>query len=311
MKNPRLAVFLVIFFIGCGMLPLVPYALGSVRGRIEGIVTDSSGAPIDRVKVTIASLKVASQRYQVSTNKDGRFVQVGLWPGYYRVTFKKDGYMPVSKEVRVGIAAPAGLDVRLEKAEEYVAKNISKADKLFLKGNKLYEENRLEEAEQTYREAIAINASQWGYFFNLALTYKKMNRLEDALAAFREAVRLNPESYTSNKELGEILAKKGAYEEAKSHYKKAAEISPDDPDAFYNLGVCLINLGDSQQALASFLRTVELDEDYSDAYYQIGVIYVSQNQVEEAVKNLEKFLDLAPDHEKAPIARQMLEYLKK
>jgi len=33
--------------------------------------------------------------------------------------------------------------------------------------------------------------------------------------------------------------------------------------------------------------------------------------VEEAVKNLEKFLELAPEHEKANVTKQLLDYLKK
>ena len=55
----------------------------------------------------------------------------------------------------------------------------------------------------------------------------------------------------------------------------------------------------------------ELKPDYIDAYYQIGTIAIGQNKIPEAVAALEKFLSLAPDHEKAPVAKQLLEYLKK
>ncbi len=48
-----------------------------------------------------------------------------------------------------------------------------------------------------------------------------------------------------------------------------------------------------------------------DAYYHIGTIYIGQNNTEEALKNLEKFLELAPEHEKANIAQQLLDFLKK
>ena len=43
----------------------------------------------------------------------------------------------------------------------------------------------------------------------------------------------------------------------------------------------------------------------------MGTILIGQNKVPEARASLEKFLALAPGHEKAAIAKQLLEYLKK
>ena len=283
----------------------------SVQGKIEGIVTDSEGKPLEGVTVTIISLKVSSIKFDLKSDKNGKFSQVGLWPGYYQVNLKKSGYLPVSREVKVSIAETSKLEVRMEKAEEIMEQSLSKADSLFLKGYKLYDETKYEEAAAAYQEAIKINSTQWGYHFNLGLTYKKLNRREDALAAFQNAAELNPESFSINKELGEVLAKAGNFEEAKKYYKKASELSPDDPDAFYNLGVCLVNSGESEEALRTFLKVVELKPDYADAYYQLGTLSISQSKKEEAVKYLEKFLALEPEHEKASLARQMLDYLKK
>jgi tetratricopeptide (TPR) repeat protein len=283
----------------------------SQHGKIIGFVTDKEGNPQEDVTVTISSVKSAAKKVEVKTNKEGKFSQVGLWPDYYHITFKKSGFMPVSREIRVRIAAPTELQIILEKAQDMMERNLSAADKLFLKGNKLYAEQKYDEAIEVYNEALELSQSQWGYYFNLGLAYKKSEKREDASRAFLKAQEMNPESYSVNKELGELLAKEENYEEAKKYYAKAAEISDDDPEALYNLGVCLTNLGDQEGALASFLKTVELKEDYTDAYYQIGTLYINQNNVEEAIKNLEKFLELAPEHEKAPVSKQLLDYLKK
>lgn len=283
----------------------------SVQGKIEGMVTDKNGHPLENVTVSIISQKVSTRRYELKTNKEGEFAQIGLWPGYYQISFKKDGYTPVSQEVRVSIDESTSLEVHMEKAEERLMRSLSQADKLFQRGNKLYEEGEYEKAIHTYEEAININSTQWGYYLNLGLAYKKMGKKEKAVTAFKQAVELNPQSYSSNKELGEILAKSGNFGEAKKFYQKAAEISPEDPDSFYNLGVCLTNLGESEAALENFLKALEIDGDYVDAYYQIGTLYIGQNKTEEAVKYLEKFLELAPDHEKSALARQLLDYLKK
>jgi Flp pilus assembly protein TadD len=286
-------------------------SLWSQHGKITGIVTDKEGNPQEKVTITIISVKSAAKKIEVETNKDGKFSQVGLWPDYYHVTFKKSGFMPVSREIRVRIAAPTQMEVILEKSQEMMERNLSAADKLFLKGNNLYAEQKYEEAIQSYNEALELSQSQWGYYFNLGLAYKKSGKKEDAVTTFKKALEMNPESYSINKELGQLLALEKNYEEAKNYFAKASEISDDDPEAFYNLGVCLTNLGDQEGALTAFLKTTAFKEDYADAYYQIGTLYINQNNVEEAIKNLEKFLELAPEHEKAPVSKQLLDYLKK
>lgn len=283
----------------------------SQHGKITGTVTDKEGNPQEKVTVTIVSVKSSAKKIEVQTNKEGKFSQIGLWPDYYHVTFKKSGFMPISREIRVRIASPTEMEIILDKAQDMMERNLSAADKLFLKGNKLYAEQKYDEAVQAYNEALELSQSQWGYYFNLGLAYKKSEKKEDAIATFQKALEMNPESYSINKELGQLLALEDNYEDAKQYYAKATEISVDDPDAFYNLGVCLTNLGDQEGALAAFLKTIEFKEDYADAYYQIGTLYINQNNVEEAVKNLEKFLELAPEHEKANVTKQLLDYLKK
>lgn len=283
----------------------------SQHGKIIGTVTDKEGNPQEKVTVTIASVKSSAKKIEVETNKEGKFSQVGLWPDYYHVTFKKTGFMPISREIRVRIAAPTEMEIILYKAQDMMERNLSAADKLFLRGNKLYAEQKYDEAIQAYNEAVELSQSQWGYYFNLGLAYKKTENKEAAISTFQKAFEMNPESYSINKELGQLLALEDNYEDAKKHYAKATEISDDDPDAFYNLGVCLTNLGDQEGALTAFLKTIGLKEDYADAYYQIGTLYINQNNVEESVKNLEKFLELAPEHEKANVTKQLLDYLKK
>lgn len=286
-------------------------AWAQFQGKIGGHVLDPEGKPVDKAEVSIVSQRSSSVRYDVKTDKDGRFIQVGIMPGYYMVTAKKAGFTPGSKEVHVGVADQQEIEITLKSVAAEAEKSYSAADKAFLRGNKLYAEQKYAEAAAAYQEAIGLAPASWGYHLNLGLALKKSGKAEEALAAFRKSAELNPESYSANKEAGEALAKAGQHAEARTFYEKAAGLSPDDPDAQYNLGVCQVNLGEPEGALARFQKTVELKPDYADAYYQMASILISQNKVPEAKAALEKFLTLAPEHEKAPIARQLLDYLKK
>jgi tetratricopeptide (TPR) repeat protein len=281
------------------------------QGRIEGKVTDDAGNPLDKVEVTIVSVKLGSQKFDLKTDQGGRFTQIGLSPGFYMLNFKKAGFTPRAVEVKVSIAEASKLEVNLETAAAEVERTVSESDKLFLKGNKLYGENKFPEAAASYEEALRLSQDQWAYHFNLGLAYKKMGKNEEARAAFTRALELNPGTFSVTKELAESLAKGGDYEEAKRLYRKALEISADDPDVFYNLGLCEVSTGESEAALDSFSRCILLKPDYADAYYQRGTIYIGQNKTQDAVENLEKFLELAPGHEKAGVAKQLLDYLKK
>jgi tetratricopeptide (TPR) repeat protein len=286
-------------------------AWAQYQGKIGGRVLDAAGQPVDKAEVAIVSQKSSNIRYDLKTGKDGRFIQVGITPGYFMVTVKKSGFTPGSKEVHVGVADLQEVEITLKTVAAEAEKSYSAADKAFLKGNKLYTEQQFDAAAAAYHEAIGFAPTNWAYHLNLGLTLKKSGKAEEALASFRKAVELNPESYSANKETGEALAKSGQHAEAKTFYEKAAGLSPDDPDAQYNLGVCQVNLGEPEAALARFQKTVELKPDYADAYYQMATILISQNKAPEAIAALEKFLALAPGHEKAPIARQLLDFLKK
>ena len=286
-------------------------AWAQVQGKLMGVVKDSQGNPVEKAVVTVVSTKTSAVSYELTTNKEGRFLQVGIQPGYFQVSVKKDGYLPKSTEVRVSLAGETDIEIKLDTADEIALKTVSAADQVFLKGNRLYGEQKYAEAAAAFEEAVKISQPNWGYFFNLGLAYKKMDKKDEAIAAFRKAAELNSESYSSNKELAEALGKGGAFEEAKTYFRKAVELSPDDPDAHYNLGACLTNTGETDAAQAHFQKAVDLKPDYADAYYQLGTIFIGQNKVPDAVLSLENFLELAPNHEKAPLATQLLQYLKK
>ena len=302
----KTAVFALLFILG------LAFSLqADVKGKVEGFVIDAEKNPIPGAEITISSLKSSSIRFAVKSKDDGKFTQIGIWPGYYQVHCSKEGFMPNSTEIRVSIQETTKIQITLRKAEEAMEEMLSTADKFFLKGIKLYEQDSFAEAADAYEEAVRNNSEHWGYVFNLGLARKKMESYEQAIDAFRRAAELNPESFSVNKELGETLAKNEKYEEAKSYFAKATELNPEDPDALYNYGVVLTNLGDQEGALNTFKKTVELKDDHADAYYQLATLQIGQAQTEEAIKNLEKFLVLAPEHAQAPLAKQLLDYLKK
>lgn len=310
MNNKKLKVYVLV--VSVLLIFLSTNGLAQVRGKLRGTVVDSQDNPVEKATITIVSTRLATQRYETRTGKDGRFAQVGIYPGYYQVTIKKEGFLPKTFEVHVEIDGDTNMEtIKLETADERAAQSLSGADKAFMKANEYYNKQDYEKAVAGYQEAINLSSNNWAYHFNLGLTYKKLNKFCEAREAFSQAAQLNPNSFSANKELGELLAREEQYEAAAGYYRKAVELSPNDPDAHYNFGACLVNLGQGEEALGHFQKVVELKPDYAEAYFQMGSIYISQNKKAETIASLEKFIELAPQHEKAGLARQLLEYLKK
>jgi tetratricopeptide (TPR) repeat protein len=302
----KTAIFTLAFIIGLALS-----LQADVTGKVEGFVIDADNNPIQGAEITISSLKSSNIRFTIKSKIDGKFTQIGIWPGYYQVNCHKEGFMPNSTEIKVSIQESTKIQILLRKAEEAMEETLSTADKFFLKGIKLYEQDNFAEAAEAYEEAVRNNAEHWGYVFNLGLARKKMEAYDQAVEAFRRAAELNPDSFSVNKELGETLAKNEKHEDAKPYFAKATALNPEDADAQYNYGVVLTNLGDQEGALKAFKMTVEIQDDHADAYYQLATLQIGQAQTEEAIKNLEKFLVLAPEHAQAPLAKQLLDYLKK
>ena len=109
-------------------------AWAQVQGKLMGVVKDSQGNPVEKAVVTVVSTKTSAVSYELTTNKEGRFLQVGIQPGYFQVSVKKDGYLPKSTEVRVSLAGETDIEIRLDTADEIALKTVSAADQVFPRG---------------------------------------------------------------------------------------------------------------------------------------------------------------------------------
>jgi tetratricopeptide (TPR) repeat protein len=279
-----------------------------VQGTIKGVVTDINGNPIDGVKITISSMRYAAVRYTLKSNKKGEFIQIGLQPDYYQVSAEKDGYLPVVFETRVAISQIVEANFEMEEGKYYVGDPPGEKD--FKQGNEWFAKGMYEEAGKSYQKAIEKEPEEPVYYNNLGISFTKLERFDEAIDVYKKMLEVQPSSYTANKNLGELYGMQKKYPEAMPYFSKAAELSPDDPDAFYNLGACLMNTGSRGEAVDAFTKAIEIKSDHAMAHYQLGMIYVNQNNKEEAIKHLEKFLELAPNDPNAPVARQIIDYLK-
>ena len=184
---PRKAVFVALM--AC---LLAAFAWPQYQGKISGTVVDSSKTPVEKAEVVIVSQRSSTVRYEVKTDREGHFVQIGIVPGYYMLSVKKTGFVPASKEIHVGVAGDESVVITLTSAEAAAAKSYSAADRAFLAGNKLYAEQKYAEAAAAYGEAIGLDPANWAYQLNLGLALKKVGRDRKSLGRVPQGGRAQP-----------------------------------------------------------------------------------------------------------------------
>jgi len=93
-----------------------PAAAQDFRGRINGVVTDNTGAVLPGVTVTASSPALIQPQVQI-TGEDGTYRLIALPPGVYTLTFELPGFQTVRREgIRVVINQTLPVDVQLQVA---------------------------------------------------------------------------------------------------------------------------------------------------------------------------------------------------
>src|SRR5688572_13779985 len=110
--RPIRALFLCLVLLGAA----VPTDAQEFRGRINGTVTDNSGAVLPGVTVTASSPALIQPQVQV-TGADGAYRLIALPPGVYDMTFELSGFQTLKREgIRVVINQTLTVDQQMQVA---------------------------------------------------------------------------------------------------------------------------------------------------------------------------------------------------
>ena len=150
-------------------------------------------------------------------------------------------------------------------------------------GITLQELGRLEDAEKSYKKAIAIKPDYAEAHSNLGLTLKELGRLEDAETSYKKAIAIKPDYAEAHSNLGATLQELGRLKDAETSYKKAISIKPDLAEAHSNFGAILQELGRLEEAEASYSKAIAIKPDYAEAHYNLSITLKELGRLEDAL----------------------------
>lgn len=171
--------------------------------------------------------------------------------------------------------------------------NPADADGWYYLGRAKYNENRFEEAVQSFQKCLALRPRYTLAANGIGLSYEGLNRIPDAITWLQNAIswqdgseKQSPEPYI---DLGELLTQQARFDEALSPLGKAVAIDSRNIRAHEKLGKVLLSLNRLSEAQSEMEQTISLDPARAAPHYLLGQIYRKQGQLDKARSELERF----------------------
>ena len=301
-------------------LALVVPAAAQSTGMVKGKVVDAKGEPIEGAKVVIEFIEGVTRKNETKTNKKGEFIQIGLFPGQYRVTASKEkvGQQSFETRVRIGNASEINFQLSPESGltDEDKKKNAA-LQATFQAGIDAARAGQHDAAITKFTEAATLMPSCHDCYYNIGFAYAAQQKYSEAEAAYRKAIEIKPASAEAYNGLATIYNAQKKFDEAAAASAKAAEFAGGaaggggGAEAVYNQGVIFWNAGKYAEAKAQFEKAIGLKPDMAEAHYQLGMANLNLGQVPEAVAAFEGYLKVAPDGPRAAEAKNAIAALKK
>ncbi|HEY6321563.1 MAG TPA: tetratricopeptide repeat protein [Thermoanaerobaculia bacterium] len=311
-------------------------------GRLQGIVTDESGKPIDGAKVTLrpgdqTPKLESSGPPPVTTDKHGKWSMLGLTGGTWAVLIEKEGYITSEGRLKVAESGPPqqAVTVKLKEIPKEQAQAAaapkepskeSKANEAINAGNAALQADKYADARASYEQALALldpakpeHAPVYMAVLRaIASTHyreagqakskdAKAQAMDQSIATLKKALELKPDDPDTLQLLVNVLVDAGRETEAQTYLAKLPQGAKLDPERLINVGIKYYNTKQIDKALEEFNRVIVDNPDLAEAYYYRGLVYLNKGKVPEAKADFQKLLALDP---KNKFAKEAQDYLK-
>ena len=152
------------------------------------------------------------------------------------------------------------------------------------RGNRAYDEGRLQDAMDEYSKAIEIYPENAGAYYNRGYIYNDLGQHEKAIEDYDKAIELEPNLVKAYNNRGYVYNDLGQYEKAIKDYDKAIELEPSEAKVYNNRGNVYKNLVQHEKAIEDYTRAIQLNPQYKKAYLNRAKVYstIGEEELAEA-----------------------------
>lgn len=175
------------------------------------------------------------------------------------------------------------------------------AARLVATGNTRLRENRLDEAEKAFRDALAISPEMVGARVGLAACAYTRANLDEARRLVQQVLGEDPRNAQALGLQGLIYWREGNMSEATTVLQKAVRQDPTDSQLQNYLGIVLFERKRGDAAREALRKAVSLDPSNAEARFNLAVVLASGSRplIEEARTHYEEAIRLGSEHDEA------------
>ena len=268
------------------MLAFAAPALAQTGG-LRGKITDDKGQPVEGAIVKIEG-KNTARKAEIKSNKKGDYIQIGLFPGDYKVTVEKNGLM-VSMDGHIGFGDPTVMDIQLKAstatASPAAAERDAKLRALFEAGVAATQAGNYDDAIAKFNETVTMLPTCHVCYYNIGAAYAKKAQAAQGADAdalwvkteenYKKSVELKPDYGDGWGALAALYNQQKKFDLAAEASEKATgpagaaggPAGGGSAPALYNQGVIFWNQNKYNEAKDKFEAATQADPKYSEALY--------------------------------------------
>ncbi len=149
-------------------------------------------------------------------------------------------------------------------------------------------------AAKAYETAISLDPSRDDSHIKLGNLYYSEERYQEAENQYAQAVKLNPDPVNLYS-LGQANIKTGRYNDAEDQFSKIQRLAPQAVNGPYGMGLNYSAQGRYDEAIAMFQKAIDLDDEFYDAYVEMGYTYADMGEMDMAQEVFELLEEPRPE----------------
>jgi len=156
------------------------------------------------------------------------------------------------------------------------------------------QENKFSDAEQEYKQALALDASS-DALTGLANLYMRGRRFPEAEESLRELLAAHPELAAAHVQLGRVLAAEGKNDAAIAELEAGEKLAPGDQSVQRELADIYSTAGKNEQAEAAYRTLIAAHPNDAELHHSLGQSLLRQKKFPAAQQEFLAAVKLKPD----------------
>lgn len=173
---------------------------------------------------------------------------------------------------------------------EDITKRLSESE------NESEKQKLLEEGVTLAKELIDQGVENDSAHYIIAQDLTKKRKYENALSELEKAIALNESNYLYYYDMGKLQYLLKRFGDASASFIRSCELNDHFSPSRYNLGLTYVKLKDENKALDSFKQSVKINPEYEKGYIEQARVYNRLGMLSECVKAYDTLIQRFPDN---------------